>query len=128
MSKIVFDSSALIALLGKEKGHDFIEEHIKDAIISTVNVAEVYKYCVENEGLSEDNINNLMKMLDVKIVDFCNEQALISASLINETKKYGLSLGDRACIALAIHGNHSIITCDRVWKNLNVGIEFMLAR
>ena len=46
-SKIVFDSSALIMLFAKEKGYEFIRQHMKNAIISSVNIAEVYKYCIE---------------------------------------------------------------------------------
>ena len=46
-SKIVFCSSALIMLFAKEKGYEFIRQHMKNAIISSVNIAEVYKYYIE---------------------------------------------------------------------------------
>jgi PIN domain nuclease of toxin-antitoxin system len=128
MSKIVFDSSAIIALFAKEKGYEFIKKHMKDAIISSVNIAEVYKYCIEVQNLTEDETKDLIKLLDIKIIDFSNEQALITATLVSKTKKYGLSLGDRACIALAMLGKHSIITCDSIWQKVDVGIEFIMAR
>lgn len=128
MSKIVFDSSAIIALFAKEKGYEFIKQHMKNAIISSVNIAEVYKYCINVQNLTEDDTKSLIEMLDIKIIDFNNEQALITASLVSKTKQYGLSLGDRACIALAIIGNHSIITCDTIWQKVDVGIEFIMAR
>lgn len=44
MSKVVFDASAIIALFAKEKGYKLIKNHLKDAIISSVNIAEVYKW------------------------------------------------------------------------------------
>lgn len=128
MAKIVFDSSAIIALFAKEKGYELIKKHMKDAIISSVNIAEVYRYCIDVQNLTEDDANNLIKMLDIKIIDFNNEQALITASLVSKTKQYGLSLGDRACIALAIARKHSIITCDSIWQKLDVGTEFIMAR
>jgi PIN domain nuclease of toxin-antitoxin system len=128
MSKIVFDSSAIIALFAKEKGYEFIKKHMKDAIISSVNIAEVYKYCLETQNLTDDEAKNLIKLLDIKIIDFNNEQALLTATLVSKTKKYGLSLGDRACIALAMLGENSIMTCDTIWKQVDVGIEFIMAR
>lgn len=128
MSKIVFDSSAVIALFAKEKGYEFIQKHLKNAIISSVNIAEIYKYCIDTQKLTEDDSKTLIKMLDIKIIDFNEEQALITANLVSKTKQYGLSLGDRACIALATVGNHSIITCDRIWQKVNIGIEFIIAR
>jgi PIN domain nuclease of toxin-antitoxin system len=128
MSKIVFDASALIALFAKETGYEFIKKHMKEGIISSVNIAEAYKYCIETQGLTEDEAKNLIKLSDIKIIEFTNEQALISAGLIKKTKQYGLSLGDRACIALAIDGKHSIITCDKIWQQIDVGIKFIMAR
>jgi PIN domain nuclease of toxin-antitoxin system len=128
MSKIVFDASTLIALFAKEKGYEFIKKHMKDAIISSVNIAEVYKYCIETQDLSEDEAKKLVKLSDIKIIEFTGEQALISASLVNKTKQYGLSLGDRACIALGISRSHDIITCDQIWHKLDVGVKIMMAR
>ena len=128
MSKIVFDSSALIALFAKENGYEFIKKHMKDAIISSINIAEVYKYCIEVQNLTENESKKLIKLSDIKIVDFCNEQALITAKLVSKTKQYGLSLGDRACIALAMLGKNPVITCDRIWQKVELDIEFIMAR
>ena len=128
MSKVVFDSSAIIALFAKEKGYEFVKKHMKDAIISSVNIAEVYKYCIEVQKLTEEETKDLIKLLDIKIVDFNNEQALITATLVNKTKMYGLSLGDRACIALGLAGKHPVITCDTVWQKVDVGVEFIMVR
>jgi PIN domain nuclease of toxin-antitoxin system len=128
MSKIVFDASTLIALFAKETGYEFIKKQMKDAIISSVNIAEVYKYCIETQNLSEDEAKKLVKLSDIKIIEFTSDQALISASLITKTKQYGLSLGDRACIALGISGGYDIITCDQIWQKLDVNVKIMMAR
>ncbi len=128
MSKVVFDASALIALFAKEKGYELIKNHLKDAIISSVNIAEVYKYCIDSQNLTKDEARSLVKLIDIKIINFDEEQAIITAELINKTKQYGLSLGDRACIALAILKNLSIITCDKIWQKADVGVKFIMAR
>jgi hypothetical protein len=61
-NKIVFDSSALIMLFAKELGYESIRKHMKYAIISSVNIAEVYKYCIEVQNLTEDDCRNLIKL------------------------------------------------------------------
>ena len=128
MSKIVFDASALIALFAKESGYEFIKKHLKDGIISSINIAEVYKYCIETQNLTEGEAKTLIKLSDIKIIEFTNDQALITASIVRKTKQYGLSLGDKSCIALAIEGEYSIITCDKIWQKIDVGVNFIMAR
>ena len=91
-NKIVFDSSALIMLFAKEPGYEKIRQHMKYAIISIINIAEVYKYCIDVQNLTEDDCKNLIKLTGIKIIDFCEEQALITAKIIKKTKQYGGSV------------------------------------
>lgn len=128
MSKVVFDASALIALFAKENSYRLIKKHMKDGIISSVNIAEVYKYCIETQGLTEEEAKTLIRLSDIRIIDFCPDQALISAKICNKTKAYGISLGDRACIALAMLKNYPILTCDKIWQKLDLDIQFIMAR
>ena len=127
-NQIVFDSSALIMLFAKELGYESIRKYMKYAIISSVNIAEVYKYCIEVQNLTEDDCRNLIKLSGIKIIDFCEEQALITAKIIKKTKQYGLSLGDRGCIALAMLRNYPILTCDKIWQKVDLDVEFIMAR
>lgn len=127
-SKIVFDSSVLIALFAKEKGFEIIKQHLKNAIISSVNIAEVYKYCIDIQKLTEDECKDIVNISGVKIIEFDQEQALITARIYPKTKEYGLSLGDRACISLAIEKECSVLTCDKIWEKVNLDIEFIMAR
>jgi PIN domain nuclease of toxin-antitoxin system len=127
-SNIVFDSSVLIMLFAKEPGYEVVRQNMKHAIISAINIAEVYKYCIEVQNLSEDDCKDLIKLCGIKIIDFCEEQALISAKIVKNTKQYGLSLGDRGCIALAILKNCPILTYDKIWQKVNLNIEFIMAR
>ena len=127
-NKIVFDSSGLIVLFAKELGYESIRHYMKSAIISSVNIAEVYKYCIEAQNLIEDDCRDLIKLSGIKIIDFCEEQALITAKIIKQTKQYGLSLGDRSCIALAMFKDYPVLTCDKIWQKVDLGIEFIMAR
>jgi PIN domain nuclease of toxin-antitoxin system len=127
-NKIVFDSSVLIMLFAKEPGYEKIRGYMRYAIISSINIAEVYKYCLEVQNLTEDDCRNLIKLTGIKIIDFCEEQALITAKIIKQTKQYGLSLGDRACIALAMLKDYQILTCDKIWQKVDLDVEFIMAR
>jgi len=127
-NKIIFDSSALIMLFAKEPGYESVRQNLKHAIISSVNIAEVYKYCIAVQNLTEDDCRNLIKLSGIKIIDFCEEQALITAKIIKQTKEYGLSLGDRGCIALAMFKNYPVLTCDKIWQKVDLDVEFVMAR
>jgi PIN domain nuclease of toxin-antitoxin system len=59
---------------------------------------------------------------------FTDEQAKIAGSLIARTSAFGLSLGDRACLALGIALKAPVYTADRSWKNLKLGVRIHLVR
>ena len=40
----------------------------------------------------------------------------------------GLSLGDRACLALALKLNLPALTTDRIWENLNLSVQVQVIR
>jgi len=127
--KIVFDSSAIIALLELEEGWAIVSDHLNNAIVSTINLAEVM--AVINRKTVGDVAGEAMKLLQntfPHIVDFNQEQAVITASLDSVTKEYGLSLGDRACLALAKHKNLPVLTADKVWTKLKIGVEIQIIR
>ena len=130
-NKIVIDTSAIIALMNREKGFEVVEKHLNNAIISSVNFSEVIT--VANRDIFETNEEKseglkLLKNTFSHILDFDIKQASIAASFDYFTRKHGLSLGDRACIALAKHLNLSVLTADKIWKKLDVGIKINVIR
>ena len=127
-NKIIFDASAVIALLAKEKGFEVIKKHLKNAVISSVNASEVYKYCIDKKNLTLDECKSIMDISGIKVLDFNDNQALIAGDLYPKTKEFGLSLGDRACIALAVDKEYPVLTCDKIWEKTNLGINFIMVR
>ena len=127
MSKsIVLDASALIALIYQENGANLVEKNLPDAEISTVNLAEVASFLVK-KGLNIEEVSSLLNDLSIPTIPFNETQAFLSAHLINKTADKGLSLGDRACLALAIQKDQAVLTADKIWKelDLNVKINFI---
>ena len=129
--KIVIDTSAVIALINREEGFEVVEKHIGNAVISSVNFSEVitvaHRVLFETEEERAEGLK-LIKNTFSHIIEFDAEQAIIAASFDPLTKKYGLSLGDRSCLALARNEKLPVLTADRVWKELNLGVKVQLIR
>lgn len=130
-NKIVIDTSAVIALINREEGFEVVEKHIGNAVISSVNFSEVIT--VLNRELFETEEGRaeglkLIKNTFSHIIGFDDEQAIIAASFDPLTRKYGLSLGDRACLALAQQQKLPVLTADKIWKELGLSIEVQLIR
>ena len=128
MSSCVLDASALIALFHQEPGSDKVAQAIEEgAVISTVNLSEVASKLTEL-GTPETLIQTAINVLELTLVDFNAELAYKAGFLRSLTKNAGLSLGDRACLALAQHLNLPALTTDRVWKDLLPDITVQLIR
>ena len=128
MSSCVLDASALIALFHQEPGSDKVAQAIEDgAVISTVNLSEVASKLTEL-GTPGALIQTAIDVLELTLVDFNAELALKAGFLRPLTKSAGLSLGDRACLALAQHLNLPALTSDRVWKDLLPTVIVQLIR
>lgn len=128
MSYYVLDASALIALFNQEPGSDKIAQAVEaGAAISTVNLSEVVSKLKEL-GAPDAYIHNAINVLGLTIIDFTIQFAYQAGLLRPLTKHLGLSLGDRACLALAQHLNLPTLTTDRVWENLSLGIAIQVIR
>jgi len=128
MSKIVLDASALLALLNQEPGaQKLTPEFLCEATASTVNLAEVQTKLVR-EGGDPDEAWEMARAPISEAEPFTSEQAKIAGTLVTQTRTLGLSLGDRACLALAITLKTPAYTTDRNWKNLKLGIPIHVLR
>lgn len=79
-------------------------------------------------GLDEETVDSLIASLQLHVVSFDREQARLAGSLRRTTREFGLSLGDRACLALARVQGAVALTCDRSWTRFDVGCRVELAR
>jgi ribonuclease VapC len=123
----VLDASALLALLNAETGADLVQDFLPDASISTVNLAEVVTR-LSAVGMPENDIRNTLTLLGLEVIHFDEEQAYQAGLLYSYGRVYGLSLGDRACLALARTSAATAVTADRAWEELDLGIEIKLIR
>ena len=73
-------------------------------------------------------IGETLEALELEVVSFDTRQAYQTGLLRNPTRFLGLSLADRACLALAIRLGYGVLTADRQWANLDLGLEIRLIR
>ena len=116
----------MLAYLFEETGCQVVAQYIENACISTVNLSEVAG------RLIRDNIDPMplieqIGRTSISIVPFTETQALYAANFIPQTQRYGLSLGDRACLGLAKEKQLAVLTADTVWSQL-VDIEIIQIR
>lgn len=123
----VLDASALLALLNSEEGTALVQDLLPQSVISTVNLAEVVTR-LSFLGMPEAEIREALTVLGLEIIPFDEEQAFRAGLLSAYTKTLGLSLGDRACLALALTTHGIALTSDRDWKKLDIGVEISLIR
>lgn len=118
----VLDASALLAAFFDEPGADVVAERMSGALMSAVNLSEVVAKLIDR-GASPDQIAEIMGQLDIDIVPHDGPQAMAAGFLRRETRSSGLSLGDRACLALAIDRRAVALTGDRAWLALVEPLE-----
>lgn len=128
MSNVVLDASVILALINREPGSDKLTPKLlADAVCSTVNLAEVQAKLV-SKGWSPDDAWEDATSPIREAIFFTDEHAKIAGSLVALTQPFGLSLGDRACLALGISLKAPVYTAERTWSKLKLGERVYLIR
>jgi len=127
VSEIVLDASAVLAWLKDEPGHQEVEAVLPEAVISAVNLSEVMAKLVEG-GMPEPKAISILEELGLEVVPFDTDLAFRAGALRPLTKPLGLSLGDRACLALGIYLALPVMTAERNWQNLPLPISIRRIR
>jgi ribonuclease VapC len=127
VSNIVVDASAVLAVILAEKGADIVIPMLSGAFLSCINLAEVTTRALDLGRPLEDTLHDIAR-LPLRVVEFDAGQAHITASLRAATKPFGLSLGDRACLALGVSRQALVLTGDSDWRKLKIGVEIVVFR
>lgn len=120
MIKNVLDASAVLAVLNGEPGEENVIPILAESAISTVNLTEVGAKLLE-AGMDEASAQIAVSVLGIgEVMDFDEDLAWETAKLRPLTKQHGLSLGDRACLALAMKLKVPAVTADKQWSKLKL--------
>lgn len=128
MNRVVLDASAILAVIGGEPGAEKLTpDLLAQAVTSTVNLAEVQSKLVSRGWTSEQAWEDATSPVR-EIVSFDEEHARIAGDLVMQTRHLGLSLADRACLALGLALRVPVYTADKAWKKLKVSVKIHAIR
>jgi ribonuclease VapC len=130
VSAVVLDASAVLAVVNCEAGQEIVEAAlIAGAAICTVNLTEVVAILLR-QGTPQIEVRRTLDRLPIATIDFDADLALAAGLMFAVTRPFGLSLGDRACLALARRENAPVLTTDRAWAQAGplVGVTVKLIR
>lgn len=127
MATYVLDASAIMAFIIGEPGWERVAALQAEAVVSAVNLSEVGAKLSER-GLTQSERDTVLLTLQSEIVAFDAVQALDAGALRPATRSAGLSLGDRACLALAMRHGAVAVTTDRAWRGLELDVSVELIR
>ncbi|MGO4726887.1 MULTISPECIES: type II toxin-antitoxin system VapC family toxin [unclassified Inquilinus] len=129
MTTTVIDASAILALLLNEPGAQKVAAVLADSVVTTVNLSEVVSYYARSRA-DKAGIRQMLDALPCERIPFDEDLAYATGLLLPLTRAAGLSLGDRACLALAKRLGVPAVTADRPWQDIAgaVGVTIDLIR
>jgi ribonuclease VapC len=128
MNRVVLDASAILAVINAEPGAEKLTPALlARAVASAVNLAEVQTKLVARGWTSEEAWEDATSPVR-EIVPFDEEQARVAGDLVTQTRPLGLSLGDRACLALGMALKAPVSTADGTWRKVKVGVRVHVIR
>jgi PIN domain nuclease of toxin-antitoxin system len=127
MNDVILDASAIIAVLKREPGAERVAAVAEGARVSALTIAEVATWLVM-EGVPGEQAHAAISLFRLTVEPFDEVRALAAGVLFAKTRHRGLSLGDRACLALALELRMPVFTGDRAWRDLDIGADIRLFR
>ncbi len=128
MNKVVLDASAILAFIQGEPGSEKLTpELLSDSICSAVNLAEVHSKLVSRGWPIDEAWEDAFSPTQ-EVIPFDSSQARIAGDLVAQTRTLGLSLGDRACLALALSLKAPVYTTEQIWRKLKLEVPVHVIR
>ncbi len=123
----VLDASALLALIQGEPGARRVRAVVREAALSSVNLTEVVTKLV-TKGMLLEEVHEILDGIELRVHAHDEQLAIDAGAMSAETQRLGLSLGDRACLALARRLGATALTTDRAWGRVDVGVAIEVIR
>jgi ribonuclease VapC len=127
VNSAVLDASAILAVLHMERGHDEVMPFLRGGLVSAVNYSEVLKKVIERGG-ALPRARAILASFALVIVPFDERLAARTAELWPAGKPLGLSLADRACLALGMERGLAVLTAESKWAKADLPVVVKLIR
>jgi ribonuclease VapC len=123
----VLDASAVLALIQGEPGGQQVRTLVREAALSSVNLSEVVTKLVAR-GMPLNDVREILQGVELLVHAHDEALAIEAGAMHAITRRHGLSLGDRACLALARRLAATALTTDRAWSRVDVGVAIEVIR
>ncbi|MEV0705647.1 type II toxin-antitoxin system VapC family toxin [Saccharopolyspora sp. NPDC050389] len=123
----MLDTSAILAWLRDETGAEAVDPVLGDATVSAVNWSELAQKLTQH-GADAGRTCDRLRTLGVLVEPFTADDALRAGELWPHTRSFGLSLGDLACLAVALRLDAPVMTADKAWQDIDVRVPIQLLR
>lgn len=127
MSNAVLDASVVLAVLFGEIDAGDARRHLTGGCLSAVNYAEVLTTAADHGG-SLEVARRAVDRYRLTLLQFDPAVAVVTASLRAVTRPHGLSLADRVCLATGLTLGLPVLTADRAWGKLALGVPIEVIR
>ena len=127
MSRVVLDTSAVLALCFGEKGAKATLARGRDGVLSAVSYSEAIAKSLD-QGVPLEVVNRALAGLKLMVVPFDEEHALAAAAFRPATRKLNVSFADRACLGTAALARLPVLTADRKWAKIKCDLEVIFIR
>jgi ribonuclease VapC len=124
---IVLDASALLAFLRREVGHEVVNAQLGQACISAINFAEALAR-MSTFGFAPRDLRVQLDSTGLQVIDFDVAQSIVVAEIREPMRKAGIGIADCCCLALGLHLALPVLTADRAWTALDLGVTVQLIR
>ena len=125
--KVILDASAMIALIFGENGAENVIPHAQGSQILAINFSEVVARVIAIDG-NPERAEVSADRLEINVVPFGKKHARLTAEMMKRTSSVGASLADRACLAFAEDSGLPVLTADKDWSKLELGIDIRQIR
>lgn len=127
----VLDASAVLAFLQGEPGHELVQQALQSeaCVVTAANQAEIIAKSLDR-GVNAHGIQTILAELVYVVIDIKAEDGLQAGLMRGQTRKLGLSLGDRLCLAVAQRLKAPVLTADRPWLSMakSLGLDIRCVR
>ena len=124
---VVLDASAVLAALFSEPGGERVAPLLCGALISTVNLSEIYDRLILKR-MAPDYVWRKLLSLEMEICPHGVQEARLAAEMLAQTRSFGLSLGDRSCLALGMTRKAVVYTAERDWLKVGLNLRIEVIR
>jgi ribonuclease VapC len=124
---VILDASAMLALIFGEKGAENVIPYAQGSQILAINFSEVVARVIAIDG-NPERAELSSSRLEITVIPFDRKLARLTAEIMKHTSHIGASLADRACLAFALASGFPVLTADKVWSKLDLGIDIAQIR